>query len=323
MKAIEEAIEQINADDEGKVDFEVEVSHTTPVMGGARRAITFAGAKEAMVFTDWALGQACSRLTIPTQYFKRCSGQLQCTQFIEWRNRLPQNWLLRCKGTTLRAVLSDKYSKINNSHIMDIMNRIEFSSVTPEAKKFYLDDKGMYFKMTFGELTRKVTDGKGKSEEYKVGIMIGNSEIGARRVSVEPFIFTQSCTNDLIVQDEDSYYHKHIWISPEALYTQVAASIAKAIKIGDATLDAYEASAGVTIDDPITEIHRLAKQKKYSEDFTREVQTAFEDRPTWGGHTTLYSVINAFTHAAKTLSYNDQVDVERFAGSLLPKRRVA
>jgi hypothetical protein len=77
----------------------------------------------------------CGRLGIPTAYFRRCPLDLQDAQFNIWarhHDRFESNgsngrasherWLLRVKNDTLRGVLSDRYTRLDNEPFLTVWN---------------------------------------------------------------------------------------------------------------------------------------------------------------------------------------------------------
>ncbi len=62
----------------------------------------------------------------------------------------------------------------------------------------------------------------------KAGVMVGNSEVGAHSVSVEPFVFRLACTNDLIVTEERIFRHAHLRVSQDKLTHGLTGAISKA-----------------------------------------------------------------------------------------------
>jgi hypothetical protein len=80
-------------------------------------------------------------------------------------------------------------------------------------KSFVLEETHMFLKI----ISEKIWD---MESGLKAGILIGNSEVGMGRVSVELFAFRKPCTNDLIVSQDKSFRHAHIHLTRMSLLAE-------------------------------------------------------------------------------------------------------
>lgn len=261
--------------------------------------------------SDRAITQMCGRLKIPPCYLKRKMGErawnVVDTVIRDDLERHGDRVLLRLKGTTVRAVLSRKYTRLNNVDI--VQDIVELVGEKGLVKSVHLDSDGIWVKALFEGLDFVGADG----QTYHVGMMVGNSEVGNRSVSVEPFIYREVCTNDLVVSWDDAFKHRHIYIDRAQLRMGLRKAIAAAVKAGDEMVDQIELACQEEIEDPIKVIEKVAKKARYSQKFTDSVKESFQGEPMkskWG-------VVNAFTHAAQNLDGDRRVEVERLAGNLL------
>ena len=135
---LDEAREIVIADDQGKWDATARRADITLKDGLVTFPLDHYGEHwEYLTPTNWATGQLCARLGIPAAYFRKCPSVLQDIQANYWLRETKgsngengsarrstmkngsaangdaissdEHWLLRAKGGSLRAVLSDKY----------------------------------------------------------------------------------------------------------------------------------------------------------------------------------------------------------------------
>ncbi len=113
-----------------------------------------------------------------------------------------RSYLLRGRGDWIRAFLSAEYVAYDNTQVAEsVQNLLKGAAVS--VKTFVLEETHLFLKFVSEEI-------EDRGSGLKVGIMIGNSEVGLGSVSVEPFVFRKPCTNDLIVSREKSFRHAHI-----------------------------------------------------------------------------------------------------------------
>jgi hypothetical protein len=135
--------------------------------------------------TVWATAQLCQRLNIPTSYFRRCPSELQDAQANHWlrrgreengsgtngeahgdseglanRNRnghgkgsSPEKWLLRADHAMLRGVLSEHYSPLDNTQLMDSVRPLFNGHYRVEW--FGLSDEALHLRVIDPSLTRR------------------------------------------------------------------------------------------------------------------------------------------------------------------------
>src|SRR5215467_3394536 len=147
----------------------------------------------------------------------------------------------------------------------------------------------------------------------KAGIVIGNSEVGAGSVSVEPFVFRKLCTNDLIVSREKSFRHAHIHLTAYKLTRRMAEAVSEGFRVASSVLDAFLKTREVKVVDPLEVIRKIAEERKFSQKITDEVVSSYLVEP----EPNLFGMINAFTNAAQKLGPLQRIEMERFAGTLL------
>src|SRR5262249_35909253 len=137
---------------------------------------------ETYVLSELATGQLCERLAIPAPYYRRLPPAMRATVAnFDLKRMNDRPFLLRGKGTHVRAVLSGNYVAFNNSAIAETVETLLHSEEL-RIKSFVLEETHCFLKIVSEELLEPTSG-------LKAGIMIGNSEVGMGSVSVEPFVF--------------------------------------------------------------------------------------------------------------------------------------
>lgn len=300
-----ESARKLRMDDDGLVTLS-EYPETAKLPDG--------GALPGLELTDFAFGQLCGRLEIPAKYMRRLPPSLRAKcvnhDLLKLSSNGGRQFLLRCKGNMVRGFLSDQYSRINNAEIVDIFSVLS-KDFQHQVRGLHLDDRGIWMKILIDDL--RAWDPSHKDGELKMGLLVGNSEVGCRAVSVEPFVYRFACTNDMVIQMDSSVRITHIHIKPSQLKMMVAESMNKALKAGDEVMDRFVKAYEETVERPMDVIAALAAKRGLSQEKTDRVKVAYAAEP----FENKFGVVNAFTRAARAEAGDDRVDMERFAGSLL------
>ena len=96
---------------------------------------------------------------------------------------------------TIRAVLSERYSVVNNVWFLEQIQK-HLGGREVQATRWRGDADTLYGELIFPDEVQKLND-----SDYFPGLTIGNSEIGIRRVSLESFVYRLICTNGMIGRD--------------------------------------------------------------------------------------------------------------------------
>jgi|GEM_PF-4975436 len=288
--------------------------------------------------TDWATGEMCQRLRIPRQYWDRCPDRVKALNGNYWlHNAMGEDGLDTRDGSgllryragrsledggdgkdELRAFLTDRYTPVNNIEVAEVLldavgtNPMELA---PGDKSFMLDDLTMFIRMLYPGIEIEVRPG----DTLKLGLQIGNSEVGARRVTIEAFLFRGMCSNGMIFgyQGVAKYEHVHRGIDRNDLLNklnEVAAEVAsKQALIGEC----LHHGANVSVEKPEERIKRLVAEAGYGEDQQKQAITYWEQDEAAPSDATRYGVMNALTRLAQDLPQQKRVELETAAGSWL------
>lgn len=296
---------QVARDDEGKWDANIPVSSLILTAAGSLE-VRKNGHAESFALSEYALGQLCQKLSIPVRYFRRLPSAIQ-SQLVnhDLRSVADDQFLLRGKADTVRAVLSDKYVAYNNSDVIEAVSlAVEQNGLV--IKNFDLDDRALYIKLT----TRTVVD---EVLQLKAGVMISNSEVGFAQVAVEPFLYRKPCTNDLVVTETLAFRHRHLNFSSEKFNDRVAQGVTVAMQASESAVAAVWAADEKPVADPAAEIERLGKAWKLAKPTIEAAKTAYQEEP----RATHWGLANSFTRAAQRLQPVQRIELERMAGRLI------
>jgi hypothetical protein len=301
-----EVATKIADDDRGKWDRKVSAKGLSITGHGELRYLNGANVSECFPISELATGQLCERLSIPVTYYRRLSDDMQATVAnYDFRRLTDHTFLLRGKNLMVRAFLSGEYVAYDNRQVAETVAELLQSDVI-RIRAFVLEATHCYVKIVSDELVEPASG-------LKAGIMVGNSEVGMGSVSVEPFVFSKACTNDLVVTEEKSFRHAHIHLTTHELQRRMAEAIGDSFRLAASVLDAFLKTREEPIPDPVAAIRKLAEERKLTQKFTDEVVGRYAAEP----EATRFGVINAFTAAAQTLAPLHRIEMERFAGALL------
>ncbi|MEW6215758.1 MAG: DUF932 domain-containing protein, partial [Nitrospirota bacterium] len=144
-----------------------------------------------------SLQQLCSKIGVPMSYAGKCEAGVREFNIRHWLEKADGNSMFRCmvdgRDSRLRGIMSERYSPVDDSFIVDNLNRaIENSNLSnPLVTKTYTGED---------MLRLQVTDGKkAVVGDTTLGFFVGNSEVGLSRIYIEMGLYTFTCTNGLRV----------------------------------------------------------------------------------------------------------------------------
>lgn len=151
--------------------------------------------------------QIATYTSIPAAYYRRMLAEhpsLLAHNVNEWLQREPAQRMLRTMDGTARAFLSNRYRRIDNMEIAEI--------VLPELQKLegavfescQITESRMYIKVVNPRLQAEVSPG----DIVQSGVIISNSEVGQGSVSIQPLVFRLVCSNGMVINDaQTKKYH--------------------------------------------------------------------------------------------------------------------
>ena len=285
---------------------------------------------EAGHFTDYAFGQFCNKLSIPSAYMYKCYDagltELAEKNLNTWTDHYEKDLLIRQyydaekERNLIRGVLSSKYSVFDTPEILEVIED-NTRGLDLKVKSYFMNYERFHARMIQQE--KMNIDG----EDLFAGISIDSSDVGRSTLLVTFFIYKQVCTNGLCISKGNAqlFKQKHVNITPDEFSTEFAASLTLLPEL----IEEYEyVIKRVKTRNSITPIKSLktatdkelenlidilrAKTKLAEEGAKKIVETAdlkydFSD---WG-------VINAITEVAQDYTLERRIELERIAGSML------
>jgi hypothetical protein len=151
--------------------------------------------------TELARRQLADKLGIPYAYFERMRERqpdLLDRNVNTWLHSEDDRRLVRTLDGNVRAVLSDRYRRLDNydlaEHVLPILQRLPGGR--PESVE--LTDTRMYLKWIASEVRHEVQPG----DAVEAGVVVTNSEVGLGSLSVQPLVYRLVCSNGLIMADQ-------------------------------------------------------------------------------------------------------------------------
>ena len=270
--------------------------------------------------------QVASALGIPAKYYDIMQSQkpeLLAQNVNAWLSDRENSYMIRTMdyggGRVARALLSDRYRRIDNMEIASAVLPLFAGSDQYEVISSEVTENRMYLKILSRRLEMEVVPG----DYVQAGVVISNSEVGLGSVNVQPLVYRLVCTNGMIVNDmgerknhvgraanavEDSF---HI----DSDETMEAEDKAFLLKLRDVTMAAIEEgrfaqvvgklkeSAGIPITGKVTEVVELTG-KTYG--FNTDEQDSILQYLIAGGDLSQYGLSNAITRASQDVESYDR-----------------
>ena len=155
--------------------------------------------------TPWAHDQLSEKVQIPQKYYSRMidakNFDLLADNVNAW---LPteDRRMIRILDGNIRAILSDRYRVLDNYDLV-FLALDEFTKAGAEVHKLNLTESHLFVKAVTPRLKGEIRPG----DIVQGGLIIKNSEVGASRFAVEPFVLRLKCTNGLVISQGYSRVH--------------------------------------------------------------------------------------------------------------------
>ena len=292
--------------------------NTLTIKDGALAFLNERGDEARLTPTPWATGQLCARLGIPASYFRKCPTILQDVQAMYWLREsaarginLESRWLLRAKGETLRAVLSERYSPLDHTELVEVL--APFTKAHHQVDWLDLSDEGLHLRIVDPHRTRDVLPGDGLS----VGIHISNSEVGSRSISIDALVYRLVCTNGLIrlVKGKSLLKQRHVHIGRPRLVAAIEEAVSQAWSEAEGFLEQMKRTTQMPVQDVEGTLERLGEKWHLSKAVQDDLLSSLLREPVQIQET-VYGVVNAVTNVAQRLSSDARYDMEVLAGHL-------
>jgi hypothetical protein len=281
------------------------------------------------VMNDWAVNQICGKLDAPAGWIyneKHCPENLA----VDIMNKLvierqEAKLLLRLKGDTVRAVLSDQYTKFDNGEVVELVQKaVSAMGVEPTIVRAQADDElaayALFPQVTVAQDPRDT----GRGGQLHPAIFIGNSERGGGKAKICAAVFSSFCQNGMIVgyRANEILAIRHRYISHDGMLAQVADAIGTALELSEAAGKKFAESVEYKLA-PLA-INGIVDRWAKTYGLTVDAQTnwlgAITGEANRNGRSEdprLFDVVNAATWIAQQYQPAEAVGLEAMAGDIL------
>lgn len=261
--------------------------------------------------TNWAMQQVCDRLgPPPKRYIDQCPSWLQADNLNYWREQQEENtmWLARLYQGQVRAVLSNEYSVVDNSQVIDIMIHLlqeEGLDSNYRLTRPYVSPDALFLRVGMLE----VMDGA-----YESGFFIGNGEIGNRSIQFAPYVKRNACDNSMIIMVEHGFTHVHRWRSAAWLRGTLKELAGNMLGYSTQVVEDIVRCEMEQVPNLRDVIDNIVREKGYNQVARDAILIGTE------GERSRMALVNGISFAAQhteDLSEEDRTDMEIFAGAIL------
>lgn len=313
--------ERVEKDDENKWDTKVKLGSIFFEDG----VLNIPGSRtqhERLYVSDHAANQLCDRVGVPGGYYNWVKETDPALADMVLNHGIKEKFsekedttlLLRAKGDVVRAALSDQYIPFDNREFLDVAAKVMKAPFFGhhDIHSFKMSSSGMWLKITLP--SDEYPDPSDGMSSLKVGVMLGNSEIGDRSITTDPFLYRALCTNDMMVMKNIRLQQRHTGFDERSLKYKVERVINLSMRKGREAIDRFTSLRTKPVSRPETVIKTIAKDNKLSQRQTDVILSSFgmEDEQN------RFGVVNAFTRAAQIeKDYDNRISMERLAGDLV------
>jgi hypothetical protein len=306
-----------------EVDFEESNDQLVVNIGGnlftpTEHALCQLGTKlkiPAKILTNWYKGDKTD-ITVVADILANGKRRLLATKDVvdEDGNAIePSDWLWRTrKDGSLRATLSKKYKKMDNLWYLEALSKI-----VPDGRLSHWDrcdgSDTIYGNILIPDSLRAETD-----SEYGGGLSVGNSEIGVRTLSCNPWLFRWICFNGCIWDKIKgvSYIKKHLGtkIDYTAEFEKLKDCINKQIPLIPAHIDTLLDTKNLTWS---STVHKLLAQAANDLTLSKKQATVMLECYEVEPEKSCFGLINAITRASQKMPADTWVAMDTYATKLM------
>lgn len=157
-----------------------------PITGDTRR----------VDISEFAFGQLCTRLGVPSSYIKKCfdgnKADLAIENFQAWSGEMKKNILVRENQGIARAVLSDSYKSFDSYKILKTLNNTVDSSIYQPSQAFLSEDRLHIRFVNYDPLP--IDD-----DELYSGFTVDSSDVGRGSLNMKFFLYRTVCKNGMVI----------------------------------------------------------------------------------------------------------------------------
>jgi len=331
--SLQELAAKIESNRDAKHDFTADTRQLE--VGVIEHRPTLLAQGQAYPLMPVALRQLAAYTGVPSQYLDRMlerAPQLAAENLNEWLHLDPSRRLVRTMRGNARALLSDRYQRIENEEIAETVLPILADVPGIEVVSTEVTDRRLYIQAVTSRIQGEVKVG----DPVQAGVLISNSEVGLGSVSISALIWRLICLNGAKMPDGNlraRHVGRRIGEDEDlnAIYrddTRQADDRAVLLKVRDTVQAALsEAHFNRRIDamrqlaDPAARITKspekaievLAKKVGATEGERKGILASLMA----GNDLTAWGLVNAVTHQAHAAEYDRGVEFEEMGGKLI------
>lgn len=289
---------------------------------------------EVFSVDETAHRQIAARLGIPFKYYTHMqdnSQELLATNVNHWFHEKPENRMIRTLNGAIDAFLSNKYQRVDNHEIAEIVLPILLNTPGVKIESCMITKTRMYIKAIFTGTEAEV----GLGDVVQAGVAISNSEIGLGSVKIEPLILRLVCLNGMILNDSklnirhvgaraDNTEAVYEMLSDETLAADDKAILLKVRDIVNASFDDVrfnmnvqkmrESTENKIEGNPVKAVEVLAKKASMTEHEKGSVLRNLIE----GADLSQYGLLNAVTRTSQEIeNYDRATEFEVMGGQIL------
>ncbi len=283
--------------------------------------------------THWAQGQMAEKLEIPERYYRRMQDEGQPELLAQnvntWMQKKPHKLTVRTLDRNVRAIVSDKFRTLENRDLafltLDCMTKAGAMVVRAD-----LSDRHMFIKATTPKMQGEIRVG----DIVQGGLLIRNSEVGASRLAIQPFVNRLKCTNGMVIaemlggagfsqihlggrkaQGVYQFSDQTMQLENLAIFSKIRDVIRQTFEPGwfNTTIAALKASAENRVPLPERAIGNVVDMAGLPDSMRDSILRAYLGEP----DPTQYGIVQAVTATAKNItSPEDRVAMEELGGRL-------
>lgn len=265
--------------------------------------------------------QVASALNIPAKYYDLMAREkpaLLAENVNSWFSTKDASYMLRTMDGAARALLSDRYRRIDNLEVASVVLPLFAGQPDIEIVSSEVTSARLYLKIVNHRLEMACV-----GDRVQAGVVISNSEVGLGAVSVQPLVYTLACTNGMIVnslgerkthvgRQAKSLDESYVIYSDETIEAE---NTAFKLRLRDATLAAIEEARFAQIVDTLAEaasapitgrVQDVIEVTGRTFDLNQGEQDDVLTYLIQGGDLSLYGLSNAITRASQNVESYDR-----------------
>ncbi|MDE2165835.1 MAG: DUF932 domain-containing protein [Alphaproteobacteria bacterium] len=285
---------------------------------------------------DLALTQIGERTGIPTKYLRRMQDEapeLLADNINHWFHETPERRMVRTLDGTVRAFLSDKYQRIDNFDVANVVLPVLHDIPGLRILSTEVTEHRLYIKAATSALTRELKSRR-VGDLVEAGVMISNSEVGLGAVTVSPFALFLTCLNGAVREGGKRWNHigrhaavtenPYLLISDEtkaaddrAQLLMVRDTLKSALnaEMFDRWLDKVQGTTGRRLEG---DVGKAVEVLANSLSLTKDEQSSVLRHLIEGGDLSQYGLFNAVTRTAEdSASYDRATELETLGGRVI------